>query len=1028
MPSKQQLEKAAWQWAESVDPLNITREHVEAAYRIKCATCKANTCRRNCSGNPRCLSGLGERAWIQDVKDSAWHDIEDPNSERRTEGSFVGLKNLGATCYLNSFLQVWYHNPVFRQALYMWDPLHDPQEKEKCHAPNGDVAPSAEGGNAASNSPASVIGHLQLTFALLQFSKRRYIDPTPFISCLGLNTTQQQDAQEFSKLFISLVENRLSFQEEENVRCVVQQQYSGQYNYVTKCLECSTESLCASEFYELDLNIKGHKVLEQALNEFLQEERLEGSNQYHCEVCGGMRNAVRRIQLQRLPPVLNLQLLRFVFDRATGCKKKIKSSLRFPEHLDLSSHLKKPAGTVEYSLAAVLNHQGPSANSGHYVAHIKDRLSGAWFSFNDEEVCKMPGSLLQLSSEENVASAASSGPAKQPGQKRKQAEETHDSTGAYMLVYKRKGQDPTNLFPADKDDSFWELPDHLKAAVSKDNEDFEQWVAELDAMRAETVSAGKERQTELRSLYEQMHIVSDESFDWLPAEWLVKWLAQKPPKKVPPVDNSSVVCPHNLLDPQKVEKMKCVSSRAADVIYEKFGGGPRLRGALCERCVGMQCRFLRVKAKVQADQKVISKLLKFKPSSDEPKVWVGKRSLQKWKHLALRPFGEQPSSSPSGDCNGVGQSTSTEHQATESDGGSSDQEENSTLFFNEDIKCQHGGLLPNDAARRLVGLNVWEVLKTHFPTAAEFPESSQVCELCQAHLERDLEAQGQLKQQAGMEKQRLSELLQERNRPSPSNLAPGETIYLLSREFLNQWKRFIRCPTTKARPQSIVNAVLLCPHQKLLCVPGSDDERLLLVWPSEWELIKEMFSVDIPIKVSGHEGPEAFLAEPEPCEPCRASAQLERSCSQKGLVFVRRVSSSELEHDQTKKPRLDGDESAAPTPAEESFVPRRCSARRRPRRGEREIHIAASQTLLDLKVQVMRAFSVAPFDQHLALEEDDGRSVTPLTENAATLAQLGVVPGSMLVLKVDESASADFEDCIPEPEPEVGFKGTKLQE
>ncbi|EEC14611.1 ubiquitin specific protease, putative, partial [Ixodes scapularis] len=285
MPSKQQLEKAAWQWAESVDPLNITREHVEAAYRIKCATCKANTCRRNCSGNPRCLSGLGERAWIQDVKDSAWHDIEDPNSERRTE--------------------VWYHNPVFRQALYMWDPLHDPQEKEKHHAPNGDVAPPEEGGNAASNCPAS-------------------------------------DAQEFSKLFISLVENRLSFQEVENVRCVVQQQYSGQYNYVTKCLECSTESLCASEFYELDLNIKGHKVLEQALSEFLQEERLEGSNQYHCEVCGGMRNAVRRIQLQRLPPVLNLQLLRFVFDRATGCKKKIKSSLRFPEHLDLSSHLKKP--------------------------------------------------------------------------------------------------------------------------------------------------------------------------------------------------------------------------------------------------------------------------------------------------------------------------------------------------------------------------------------------------------------------------------------------------------------------------------------------------------------------------------------------------------------------------------------------------------------------------------------------------------------------------------------------------------------
>lgn len=1025
MPSKQQLEKAAWQWAENVDPLNITREHVEAAYRVKCTACKANACRRNCSGNPRCLSGLGERAWIQEVKDSAWHDIDDPNSERRKKGSFVGLKNLGATCYLNSFLQVWYHNPVFRQALYMWDPLHDPQEKERLHAPNGDIAQSGEAGDAAPYSPVSVIGHLQLTFALLQFSKRSYIDPTPLISCLGLNTTQQQDAQEFSKLLISLVEDKLSFQEEESVRCVVQQQYSGQYNYVTKCLECSTESLCPSEFYELDLNIKGHKVLEQALDEFLREERLEGSNQYHCQVCGGMRNAVRRIQLQRLPPVLNLQLLRFVFDRATGCKKKIKSSLRFPERLDLSSHLKMPAGTVQYSLAAVLNHQGPSANSGHYVAHIKDRLSGAWFSFNDEDVSKMPGSQLQLSSDETLASAAGSGSTKQPGQKRKQAEGTHDSTGAYMVVYKRQGQDSTNRYPADNDDSFWVLPDHLKAAVSKDNEIFEHWVADLDAMRAETVSAGKERQTELRSLYEQMHIASDESYDWVPSEWLVKWMAQEP-KSASPIDNSSVVCPHNLLDPQKVDKMKCISSRAADAIYEKFGGGPRLREALCECCVGMQCRYLRVKAKVQNDQKLISKFLKFKLTSDEPKVWVGKWSLQNWKHLALRPFGGEQSSLPSGDSNGLDQDTPVASHATESAGSSSDLEENSTLFFNEDIRCQHGGLLPKETARRLVGLGIWEVLKTHFPTAAQFSESTPVCELCQAHLERDLEAQGQLKQQASMEKQRLSELLQERNRPSPFGLAPGETVYLLPREFLNQWKKFIRSPASKARPQHIVNAALLCPHQKLLCVPGSNDDSLLLAWPSEWELIKGMFAVDITITLSGYDGPELFLTEPKPCEPCRASAQLERTRSQKGLVFVRRVSSSELERDQAKKPRMEcGDPAFADSSA---VLPRRSSARRRPRRGEKEIRIAASQSLFDLKIQVMQAFSVAPFDQHLGLEEDDGRTVTPLIENGATLAQLRVAPGSVLVLKVDEPLSADFEDFTPGPEPEIGFKGTKLQE
>ena len=55
-----------------------------------------------------------------------------------------------------------------------------------------------------------------------------------------------------------------------------------------------------------------------------------------------------------------------------------------------------------YELVAVLIHRGPSAYSGHYIAHIKDRPTDTWFKFNDEEIVKMGAKNLQLGNEEEI--------------------------------------------------------------------------------------------------------------------------------------------------------------------------------------------------------------------------------------------------------------------------------------------------------------------------------------------------------------------------------------------------------------------------------------------------------------------------------------------------------------------------------------------------------------------------------------------------------------------------------------------------
>jgi len=45
-------------------------------------------------------------------------------------------------------------------------------------------------------------------------------------------------------------------------------------------------------------------------------------------------------------------------------------------------------GSAVYNLFAVLVHRGPSASSGHYIAVIKDPVSGVTYKFNDTEVEK----------------------------------------------------------------------------------------------------------------------------------------------------------------------------------------------------------------------------------------------------------------------------------------------------------------------------------------------------------------------------------------------------------------------------------------------------------------------------------------------------------------------------------------------------------------------------------------------------------------------------------------------------------------
>lgn len=66
----------------------------------------------------------------------------------------------------------------------------------------------------------------------------------------------------------------------------------------------------------------------------MQLEELIDQNMYYCGVCGVLREGMRQTVLRRAPRVLNLHLLRFVYERETMRKKKISSALQVPATLD----------------------------------------------------------------------------------------------------------------------------------------------------------------------------------------------------------------------------------------------------------------------------------------------------------------------------------------------------------------------------------------------------------------------------------------------------------------------------------------------------------------------------------------------------------------------------------------------------------------------------------------------------------------------------------------------------------------------
>uniref|UniRef100_A0A2H1VQW4 ubiquitinyl hydrolase 1 n=1 Tax=Spodoptera frugiperda TaxID=7108 RepID=A0A2H1VQW4_SPOFR len=319
-----------------------------------------------------------------------------PAEESRSECGYVGLTNLGATCYMASCMQHLYMMPQARAALLQADP--------------------------AASRHSATLHEMQRMFAYLMESERKAYNPRSFCKVYQmdhqpLNTGEQKDMAEF---FIDLVSKLEEMTPE--LKKLVKTLFCGVLSNNVVSLDCPHVSRTLEEFYTVRCQVADMRNLHQSLDEVTVKDTLEGDNCYTCSHCSAKVRAEKRACFKKLPRILCFNTMRYTFNMLTMLKEKVNTHFSFPMRLDMSGYVEKhlmpaqyqeeknklaekkegdaspTAAEVEdnsefeehyeYELIGVTVHTG-TADGGHYYSFIRDREHDhhdRWLLFNDAEV------------------------------------------------------------------------------------------------------------------------------------------------------------------------------------------------------------------------------------------------------------------------------------------------------------------------------------------------------------------------------------------------------------------------------------------------------------------------------------------------------------------------------------------------------------------------------------------------------------------------------------------------------------------
>jgi ubiquitin C-terminal hydrolase len=267
-----------------------------------------------------------------------------------------GFTNVGSSCYINAVIQGLVSLRPFTEELMK-------------------IKPSQE---------EKLIGEIQRTITRVKEGEKRIITPHKLVQQISdsmqntFGNRKQQDVHEFAiKLLEKLQEEEMNIlygdeelsgkeREEREKNTVVNKIFYGIKEKVLTCINCKREASSEEGFNCLLLNIPprhGKINMEECMKYTDAEEIVKRL----CEYCT-CEKAKKREVVKTNPKCLIVMLKRF------GDQVKNTKLVQFPIQ------------TRGMNLKAVVDHQGESMTSGHYVAKCWNQMTQKWYLMDDQLV------------------------------------------------------------------------------------------------------------------------------------------------------------------------------------------------------------------------------------------------------------------------------------------------------------------------------------------------------------------------------------------------------------------------------------------------------------------------------------------------------------------------------------------------------------------------------------------------------------------------------------------------------------------